>query len=72
MKHALLCSSTIQGGGKRRARAWSVISRRPVKQAGQRKNALALVRTAPLADIYYIDAFTVRASDVRDDVPLLH
>jgi hypothetical protein len=43
-----------------------------VKQAGQPQIALALVRRAPLADIYYIDAFTVRANDVRDDVPLLH
>ncbi len=43
-----------------------------MNQADQRQNALALVRRAPLADIYYIDAFAVRASDVRDDVPLLH
>ena len=33
---------------------------------------VACVRGAPCADVYYIDAFTVRASDVRDDVPLLH
>ena len=30
---------------------------------------VACMRRAPRADIYYIDAFTIRASDVRDDVP---
>ena len=29
----------------------------------------ACVRRAPRADIYYIDAFSIRASDVRDDAP---
>ena len=29
---------------------------------------VACMRRAPRADIYYIDAFTIRASDVRDDV----
>ena len=33
---------------------------------------VACVRRAPRADIYYIDALTIRASDVRDDVPLAH
>jgi len=66
MKQASLCSSIVQGGGKRRAEGRS--DDRRVK----RENALALVRRAPLADIYYIDAFAVRAVDVRDDVPLLH
>ena len=33
---------------------------------------VACMRRAPRADIYYIDAFTIRASDVRDDVPLTH
>ena len=33
---------------------------------------VACVRRAPRAYIYYIDAFTVRASDVRDDVTLAH
>ena len=28
---------------------------------------VACVRRAPRADIYYIDALTIRASDVRDD-----
>ena len=32
----------------------------------------ACMRSAPIADIYYIDAFTIGTSDVRDDVPLLH
>ena len=32
----------------------------------------ACMRSAPIADIYYIDAFTIGAIDVRDDVPLLH
>jgi hypothetical protein len=29
---------------------------------------VACMRRAPRADIYYIDAFTIRASDVRDNV----
>ena len=33
---------------------------------------VACVRRAPRADIYYIDAFIIRASDVRDDVSLAH
>ena len=32
----------------------------------------ACMRSAPIADINYIDAFTIGASNVRDDVPLLH
>jgi hypothetical protein len=28
---------------------------------------VACVRRAPRADIYYIDAFSIRASNVRDD-----
>jgi hypothetical protein len=42
--------------------------------AGEEHTAFlaACVRSAPIADIYYIDAFTIGASDVRDDVPLLH
>ena len=31
----------------------------------------ACMRSAPIADINYIDAFTIGASDVRDDEPLL-
>ena len=34
------------------------------------RGLVACVRRAPCADVYYIDAFTVRASDVRDDVSL--
>jgi hypothetical protein len=30
------------------------------------------VRRAPFADVHYIDALTFRASDVRDDMPLMH
>ena len=33
---------------------------------------VACVRRAPRADIYYIDAFIIRASGVRDDVSLAH
>ena len=33
---------------------------------------VACVRRAPCADFYYIDALTVRASYVRDHVPLTH
>ena len=33
---------------------------------------VACVRRAPRADIYYVDALSIRASDVRDDVPLAH
>ena len=32
----------------------------------------ACMRSAPIADINYIDAFAIGASDVRDHVPLLH
>jgi hypothetical protein len=30
------------------------------------------MREAPRADVYYIDALTIRPDDVRDDVPLAH
>src|ERR1700721_2371304 len=33
---------------------------------------VACVRRAPSADIYYIDALTIRASDVRENVSLPH
>jgi hypothetical protein len=54
MKQAPL-SSTVQGGEKRRSDGMGLI---------------ACVRRAPRADIYYLDAFTVRTSDVRDDARL--
>ena len=57
MKHAALASSMVQGGGRGRADGMGLV---------------ACVRRAPRPDIYYIDAFIIRASDVRDDVPLAH
>ena len=38
----------------------------------RRYGSYACMRSAPIADINYIDALTIGASDVRDDVPLLH
>jgi hypothetical protein len=57
MKQASFASLSVQGGGKRRADGMGLV---------------ACVRRAPHANIYYIDAFTIRASDVRDDVLLAH
>jgi hypothetical protein len=57
MKQDAFASSMPHGGGKRRADGMGLVAR---------------VRRAPRADVYYIDAFIIRASDVRDDVPLTH
>ena len=51
-----MASWTSHGGGKR----------------SDGMGLVACVRRAPRADIYYIDALTIRASDVRDDEPLAH
>jgi hypothetical protein len=43
------------------ARAW--------RDGGNNRQVdLAYVRRTPFAEVYYVDAFTVRASDVRNDV----
>ena len=45
------------------------LRRRAAAAGGRGAKLAACMREAPRADVYHIDALTIRPDDVRDDVP---